>query len=164
MTKRTPDYYRMNEEPLPLRQQEIIPQPWLPTMPTMSSHAATRVTEKRKAFVIADMDGRPSKDNRVCATCAIGLDPSQASQVNWHITTELPCRLCEVLGGKPEAFTKPFCDFLHENPTIFHTVDYFKAKLRHVGFEEVSCPLWQADIQSFCTHLECSSLPVLISV
>lgn len=38
---------------------------------------------------------------------------------------------------KPEAYTKPFCDFLKESPTIFHAVDYFKSKARASGFEEV---------------------------
>lgn len=38
---------------------------------------------------------------------------------------------------KPEEFTKPFCDFLTENPTIFHTVDHFKSKLNEAGYKEV---------------------------
>lgn len=38
----------------------------------------------------------------------------------------------------PETFTKPFCQFLTENPTIFHAVDYFKEKLGDVGFVEAS--------------------------
>jgi hypothetical protein len=38
---------------------------------------------------------------------------------------------------KPEDFTKPFCDFLTENPTIFHTVDHFKNKLNKAGYKEV---------------------------
>lgn len=39
---------------------------------------------------------------------------------------------------KPEEFTKPFCDFLTENPTIFHTVDHFRGKLGDAGYKEVS--------------------------
>lgn len=38
---------------------------------------------------------------------------------------------------KPEAFTKPFLDFLLENPTVFHAVDYFKSKLNDAGYTEV---------------------------
>lgn len=38
----------------------------------------------------------------------------------------------------PEASAKPFIDFLEENPTIFHSVDYFKDKLAKHGFTEVS--------------------------
>ncbi len=39
---------------------------------------------------------------------------------------------------KPEDFTKPFCDFMTENPTVFHAVDYFKQKLSAAGYSEVS--------------------------
>ncbi|EON98626.1 putative vacuolar aminopeptidase 1 protein [Phaeoacremonium minimum UCRPA7] len=38
---------------------------------------------------------------------------------------------------KPEYFTKPFCSFLTENPTIFHAVDYFKKKMLGLGFKEL---------------------------
>lgn len=38
-----------------------------------------------------------------------------------------------------EEYTKPFCDFLTENPTVFHAVDYFKRKLEANGFLEVRC-------------------------
>jgi hypothetical protein len=38
-----------------------------------------------------------------------------------------------------EEYTKPFCDFLTENPTVFHAVDYFKRKLEANGFLEVCC-------------------------
>lgn len=46
------------------------------------------------------------------------------------------CRICG-LASKPESFTKPFCDFLTDNPTIFHAVGYFKDKLKAGGFTEV---------------------------
>lgn len=38
----------------------------------------------------------------------------------------------------PEQFTQPFCDFMTENPTPFHVVDYCKTKLQNAGFHEVS--------------------------
>jgi aminopeptidase I len=38
----------------------------------------------------------------------------------------------------PEAYTQPFCDFLTENPTVFHAVDYFERKLGKAGFTKVS--------------------------
>lgn len=87
--------------------------------------------------MLADMDGREARENRACASCIAKLTPSEVGQVNWHLTEDQVCRLCQVAELKPEAFTKPFCDFLQENPTIFHTVDYFKKKLAHSGFEEV---------------------------
>lgn len=37
----------------------------------------------------------------------------------------------------PEAYTQPFCDFLTENPTVWHTVTYFEKKLEKAGFKKV---------------------------
>ncbi|KEY73325.1 hypothetical protein S7711_01441 [Stachybotrys chartarum IBT 7711] len=45
--------------------------------------------------------------------------------------------LSQTVDGKPETFTKPFLDFLTENPTVFHAVQYFKDKLNAKGFKEL---------------------------
>jgi aminopeptidase I len=37
----------------------------------------------------------------------------------------------------PEAYTQPFCDFMTQNPTVFHAVDYFENKLDNAGFQKV---------------------------
>lgn len=37
----------------------------------------------------------------------------------------------------PEAYCQPFCDFLTQNPTVFHAVDYFGNKLEKAGFKKV---------------------------
>jgi aminopeptidase I len=37
----------------------------------------------------------------------------------------------------PEAYTQPFCDFLTENPTVWHAVSYFEKKLEKAGFRKV---------------------------
>lgn len=42
---------------------------------------------------------------------------------------------------KPEAFTKPYLEFMTGNPTVFHAVDYFKEKLVKVGYKEVGVHL-----------------------
>jgi len=39
---------------------------------------------------------------------------------------------------KPENFTKPYCEFMTENPTVFHATAYFKEKLLKVGYKELS--------------------------
>jgi aminopeptidase I len=41
---------------------------------------------------------------------------------------------------RPEAFTKPYVEFMTENPTVFHAVDYFKQKLLKAGYKEVGRP------------------------
>ena len=40
----------------------------------------------------------------------------------------------------PEAYTQPFCDFLTENPTVWHAVQYFEKKLDAAGFKKVCFP------------------------
>ncbi|KAI6782394.1 vacuolar aminopeptidase 1 [Emericellopsis cladophorae] len=53
-------------------------------------------------------------------------------------TPALPTSRPEVVeASKPEAFTKPFTDFLEENPTIFHVVEYSKRKLEAKGYKEL---------------------------
>ena len=98
---------------------------------------AVRSSERTKNFILADMEGRSTRDNRACSSCIRKLAPREIGQVNWHVSQDQACRLCQVAEEKPEAFTKPFCDFLQENPTIFHAVDYFKTKLAHAGYKEV---------------------------
>lgn len=83
------------------------------------------------------MDGRNSPDNHVCGHCMSKLTPYELNQMNPTLSEGQVCRLCQVEQCRPEAFTKPFCDFLQENPTVFHTVDYFKRKLSDSRFEEV---------------------------
>ncbi|OAA37538.1 vacuolar aspartyl aminopeptidase Lap4 [Beauveria brongniartii RCEF 3172] len=47
----------------------------------------------------------------------------------------------------PEQFTQPFCDFMTENPTAFHVVEYCKAKLHEASFQELrSRESWAAKI------------------
>lgn len=41
-----------------------------------------------------------------------------------------------VLKG-PEAYIQPFCEFLTENPTVWHAVQYFEKKLDAAGFQKV---------------------------
>ncbi|KAI9775948.1 MAG: hypothetical protein M1835_005648, partial [Candelina submexicana] len=45
-----------------------------------------------------------------------------------------PCPSCV----RPEDYTKPFMSFLTENPTVFHTVDYFAKSVESHGFSKLS--------------------------
>jgi aminopeptidase I len=98
---------------------------------------------KTQAFVLADLQGRPAASNAVCPPCARTLPARERIQVCCPPTVDFStpspetCKLCAVRLQKPEAYTKPFCDFLTENPTIFHAVEYFKTKLRDMGFVEL---------------------------
>ncbi|KAF5133180.1 Vacuolar aminopeptidase 1 [Metarhizium anisopliae] len=138
MTRRTP-LPSPQSSVLPLRQPSApAPAPAPAAAPAPVTTTTTTASPKSKNFILADMDGRASRENRACASCISKLTPSEIGQVNWHLAQDQACRLCQVAQCKPEAFTKPFCDFLQENPTVFHTVDYFKRKLSDSGFEELS--------------------------
>lgn len=143
MTRRTPGLLSAQSSLLSLRQQAANPatssnMSSLPTT-TSSDNSSTKKTSSHSSreFVLADMNGRTPRDNRACSSCISKLSPAEVGQVNWHLTEDQPCRLCQVAEGKPEAYTKPFLDFLEENPTIFHTVDYSKKKLHDLGYTEV---------------------------
>ncbi|UNI18723.1 Aminopeptidase I [Purpureocillium takamizusanense] len=151
MTRRAPSTASPFESVLSLRQQPLSdmsasdassPTPTaaaaMPaTSPSSAPSSSSSSPSRTKNFILADMEGRAPRDNRVCARCITKLAPGEIGQVNWHLPEDQPCRLCQVARCEPEAFTKPFCDFLQENPTVFHTVDYFKRKLNHAGFQEL---------------------------
>ncbi|KAG5953860.1 hypothetical protein E4U53_001308 [Claviceps sorghi] len=137
MTRRAP-MLSPHQSVLSLRQSEFSPSESAHVLPAMAPTSRTSSAES-KAFVLADMQGRPAQENRVCARCITKLAAHETAHVNgWNLAGEQTCRLCQVAQCKPEAFTKPFCDFLRENPTVFHAVDYFKRKLTDCGFEELS--------------------------
>lgn len=48
----------------------------------------------------------------------------------------------------PETYTQPFCDFLTENPTVWHAVQYFEKKLDAAGFKKVYVPSFPTPILS----------------
>ncbi|TDZ65199.1 Vacuolar aminopeptidase 1 [Colletotrichum trifolii] len=89
-----------------------------------------------KAFLLADMEGRPAASNPVCESCWNSLRYSEVKQTT-YAPSATACKMCAVTEGKPEAYTQPFVDFLSENPTIFHAVVYFKKKLAAAGFTEL---------------------------
>lgn len=53
---------------------------------------------------------------------------------------------------KPEAFTKPYLEFMTENPTVFHAVGYFKEKLDKAGYKEVSRHSFPAPLPQLKHH------------
>lgn len=47
---------------------------------------------------------------------------------------------------KPEEYTQPFCDFLTDNPTVFHAVDAVAKDLEAAGFKKLSeRDIWKLD-------------------
>ncbi|KYK61587.1 vacuolar aspartyl aminopeptidase Lap4 [Drechmeria coniospora] len=139
MTKRTPNQASAMSSEFPLNYQwTTTPIPASAPHPA-SMHAAavaapgpaseTAFAMRTRSLFGADVDGRVPTDNRPCGSCLARLPPSEPQQA--------PGRSGHAVACKPEAFTKPFCDFLQENPTVFHTVDYFKRMLNQCGFHEL---------------------------
>lgn len=137
MTKMTPELLSARASSLSLRQQALSSSTTLNNT-AISTESSSEPRQRSKNFVLADMEGRDTRDNRACSSCIAKLAPGEVGQVNWHLAEDQVCRLCQIAEIRPEAFTKPFCDFLQENPTIFHTVDYFEGKLKQLGFTQVS--------------------------
>ncbi|KAB5575485.1 peptidase M18 [Coniochaeta sp. 2T2.1] len=79
---------------------------------------------------------RSQVDNTVCVSCYSQLTQRERLLVTLALTEK--CRLCAFKEVKPEAFTKPYCEFMTENPTVFHTVGHAKSKLEAAGYKHLS--------------------------
>lgn len=103
------------------------------------SSLASPTSSASRAFETSDL-ATALAGTGACAECSKLTAPQKLSVLrkrsNVGILSDDGCRFCG-LASKPESFTKPFCDFLTENPTIFHAVGYFKDKLNAAGFTEV---------------------------
>lgn len=83
--------------------------------------------------------------NRLAESWEQLRDPALTADIRWYLEAEvdrLKNKLAETKGGHigvkaPKEYTQPFCDFLTENPTVFHAVDYFSKKLIAQGFKKV---------------------------
>lgn len=104
------------------------------------------LSHESRCFILADMDRAARSDNKVCVSCAVRLSSEQRRHTVELSSGRRGCTICDLKASKPESFTKPFCQFLTENPTIFHAVVYFKEKLNAVGFTEVS---WLQDDRGY---------------
>ncbi|KAM0269626.1 hypothetical protein ACHAQH_009705 [Verticillium albo-atrum] len=137
MTKQTADKLRARVSNMSLRLQAMEMESQFQSMAS-SFHTITdqqSTPQPSRDYLLADMAGRSPQENPVCTPCFQSLRSVDLPHV--RLSPAPDCRLCAVRAGKPEAYTKPFCDFLTENPTIFHTVAHFKTKLADAGFKEL---------------------------
>lgn len=116
------------------------PSSWMSSCADPRSSADAPTTQESKCFTLADKvigDGMSG----ICAICESRLAPHQrlaAMSKRAHFgVSSADCCICQMKTLTPESFTKPFCQFLTDNPTIFHAVAYFKEKMNAVGFTEV---------------------------
>ncbi|SPO06843.1 related to aminopeptidase yscI precursor, vacuolar [Cephalotrichum gorgonifer] len=96
----------------------------------------TNLSQAQKAYIVSDFESRPEPQRKSCRSCINSLAAPQRRSVALAADSD-ECLLCAAAKGKPEAFTQPFCDFLTNNPTVFHAVGYFEKKLRDAGFTEL---------------------------
>ncbi|KAI1103092.1 aminopeptidase I zinc metalloprotease-domain-containing protein [Jackrogersella minutella] len=142
MTKHSSDFLRQRSSNMSLR--GVAAANALST-PRLSSFANPSDFEKKqqtmsdveKAFIVGDL-ARSGKPLSICDSCY--------SNIPIHRVESLPLRLaddrsscfsCKVMSSDPEAFTEPFCKFLQDNPTVFHSVGYFKDKMTSLGYKEL---------------------------
>ncbi|KAI0471786.1 aminopeptidase-like protein [Xylariaceae sp. FL0804] len=93
---------------------------------------AMRAAEK--AFVVGELHRQ--RTLTLCDACYRDIPERRTDSLALQLTSQKDaCSACQIMASKPEAYTEPFCTFLRENPTIFHAVDYFKAKMTSLGFK-----------------------------
>ena len=81
----------------------------------------------------------PQRAHPVCGWCALALKPEERAHISEPGSQS--CIVCAFKNAGPEVFSEPFCEFLTENPTVFHAVAHFIEKLEKAGYEEVCWPL-----------------------
>lgn len=97
------------------------------------------ISDAVKAFIVGDLARSGSVS--LCDSCLRDIPKEKRTGTKIIIESDTQqCSVCDVLASKPEAFTEPFCKFLQENPTVFHSVGYFKDKLNALDYKEVSIP------------------------
>ncbi|OQO14026.1 hypothetical protein B0A48_00901 [Cryoendolithus antarcticus] len=84
--------------------------------------------DKNPAFLVS----RAEQD-----AIANGPSPARTQRPDLSQPKELPLHH-RAIRVNAEKYAKPFCDFLTENPTVFHAVDAVKRQLAGEGFKELS--------------------------
>jgi aminopeptidase I len=84
----------------------------------------TATEAEQKEFAQQVQRGLPSLTNTVA-----GSSPPQEDKA---------ARFKQATRENAEKYTKPFCDFLTDNPTVFHCVDAVKTQLKEAGWKELS--------------------------
>ncbi|KAI0392642.1 aminopeptidase-like protein [Xylariaceae sp. FL0594] len=94
------------------------------------------MSRAQAAFIIGDLVNWDR--STLCASCYEDLpEGPQPMKAIWPDYYKL-CAVCKIVDIKPEAFTRPFCRFLQQNPTVFHAVNYFTTKMTLLGYKELS--------------------------
>jgi aminopeptidase I len=68
----------------------------------------------------------------------VGASSTRSSSRRSSPTENKAARFKQATRENAEKYTKPFCDFLTNNPTVFHCVDAVKTQLKDAGWKELS--------------------------
>ena len=85
---------------------------------------------EQKAFAQQVQRGLPEMISNASST--------RASSMRSSPREDKTARFKQATRENAEKYTKPFCDFLTNNPTVFHCVDAVKTQLKDAGWKELS--------------------------
>jgi aminopeptidase I len=68
----------------------------------------------------------------------VGASSTRSSSRRSSPPEDKSARFKQATRENAEKYTKPFCDFLTNNPTVFHCVDAVKTQLKDAGWKELS--------------------------
>ncbi|KAI0201053.1 aminopeptidase-like protein [Astrocystis sublimbata] len=147
MARHTPEFLRQRNSNMSLRTTDAAAaaSSSIPPLATsrLSSFAnpaefesAPTMSTAEKAFIIGEL--RNMNCHSLCDSCYSDIpDHYTDSKPLQLVNNRSACDVCRMIDADPTAFTKPFCTFLQENPTVFHAVDYFKTKMTKLGYKEL---------------------------
>ncbi|KAI0854406.1 aminopeptidase I zinc metalloprotease-domain-containing protein [Daldinia vernicosa] len=140
MTRHTSDYLRQRTSNLSLRSEAATNALSTSRLSSFANPSEfeneSTISDALKAFVVGDLARSGSVS--LCDSCLRDIPKEKRAGTNIIIESDTQqCSACDVLASKPEAFTEPFCKFLQENPTVFHSVGYFKDKLNALDYKEL---------------------------
>ncbi|KAF3061336.1 Vacuolar aminopeptidase 1 [Daldinia childiae] len=140
MTRHTTDYLRQRSSNLSLRNEAATNALSTSRLSSFANPSEfeneSTISDAVKAFIVGDLARSGSVS--LCDSCFRDIPKEKRTGTNIIIESDTQqCSVCNVLASKPEAFTEPFCKFLQENPTVFHSVGYFKEKLNALDYKEL---------------------------
>lgn len=119
------------------------------------------MTKQRIATIRASIETLRLSDGDQLAQARyipIPAPQQQSQQPNHHPQSRtMASRTSPTDSIAPEAYAKPFCDFMTANPTVFHAVEHFSKQLEQHGYKRLSeRDVWTSELRRggkyYCTR------------
>jgi len=113
----------------------------MPTSPQFQSQSQNmqNATDYMRQFELASKRSQQMLRNEQAKLDALLQDcKSRTMNMNLNFNNNNMTTHRSMQTKGPEAYTKPFCDFLTKNPTVFHAAAAFASQLSDKGFKELS--------------------------